>query len=240
MSRDNDSTYHVEGDLTIADKTALLAVMKLCRPLLEAATGRRMVIISLLPRYVKEGCCGEHEHMPNRRKVDFYQKLKQELAACTKNMKDFLFNTGLRYGRVMDPMRNLRGMSTDEIWGQDPVHPKDKVYALLADGVLDVEKTCGNRQEKWKMQDQDRDNGSGGKGERTVRGRSENRGQSSQYDSGASRYSGSADSIGERRGGGGRWISKGGRGWGGGKRGGRGERGGRGGRGGLYSHRGWY
>ena len=139
---------------------------------------------------------------PNRREVDFYQKLKQELAACTKNMKDFLFNTGLRYGRVMDPMRNLRGMSTDEIWGQDPVHPKDKVYALL--------------------------------------GRSENRGQSSQYDSGASRYSGSADSIGERRGGGGRWISKGGRGWGGGKRGGRGERGGRGGRGGLYSHRGWY
>ena len=236
--RDNDGNYHVEGDLTIADKTALLAVMKLCGPLWEAATGRHMVIISPLPSYVKEGCCVEHEHMPNRREVDFYQKLKQELAACSKNMKDFLFNAGLRYGRVMDPMRNLRGMSADEIWGRDPV--QDEIYALLADGVLDVEKTCGNRQEKWKMQDQDRDNGSGGQGERTVRGRSENRGQSSQYDSGASRYSGSADSIGERRGGGGRWISKGGRGWGGGRRGGRGKRGGRGGRGGLYSQCGWY
>ena len=151
-----------------------------------------MVVISPLPRYVKEGCCGEHEHMPNRREVDFYQKLKQELAACSKNMKDFLFNASLRYGRVMDPMRNLRGMSADEIWGRDPVHPKDEDYALLADGVLDVEKTCGNKQEKRKMQDQDWDNGNGNRGERTVRGRRENRGQSGWYDSAASRYSGPA------------------------------------------------
>ena len=237
-SRDNDGLYHIEDDLTIADKTALLAVMKLCGPLWEVATGRHMVVISPLPRYVKEGCCGEPEHMPNRREIDFYQKQKQELAACSKSMKDFLFNAGLRNGRVMDPMRNLRGMSADEIWGRDPVHPKDEIYALLADGVLDVEKTCGNKQEKRKMQDRDWDSGSGDRVERTVRGRREDRGPGGQHDSAASRYSRPAGGTGEGRGGGGRWASRGGRGWGGGERGGRCERGGRGSRGGRYSHRG--
>ena len=68
-------------------------------------------------------------------------------------MKDNLFNAGLRYGRVMDPMRNLRGMAAVEIWGRDPIHPKEEIYTLLAEGVLDVEKTCGNRQEKRKTAD---------------------------------------------------------------------------------------
>ena len=151
-----------------------------------------------------------------------------------------VFNAGLRNGRVMDPMRNLRGMSADEIWGRDPVHPKDEIYALLADGVLDVEKTCGNKQEKRKMQDRDWDSGSGDRVERTVRGRREDRGPGGQHDSAASRYSRPAGGTGEGRGGGGRWASRGGRGWGGGERAGCGERGGRGGRGSRYSHRGWY
>ena len=80
-ARDNDGKYHVEGNLTVADKAALVAVMKLCGPLWEAAAGKHMVILSPLPRYVKEGCCGEYDHMPNRREADFYQTLKVELAA---------------------------------------------------------------------------------------------------------------------------------------------------------------
>ena len=71
-SSDNNGKYHVEGDLTVAVKSSLLAVMRLCGPLWEAATGKHMVILSPLPCYVKEGCCGDQEHMPNRREADFY------------------------------------------------------------------------------------------------------------------------------------------------------------------------
>ena len=241
-ARDNDGKYHVEGNLTVADKAALVAVMKLCGPLWEAAAGKHMVILSPLPRYVKEGCCGEYDHMPNRREADFYQTLKLELAACSKHLKDYLFNAGLRYGRVMDPMRNLRGLVVDEIWGRDPIHPKEEIYSLLADGIMDVEKTCGNRQQKRKASDWVRD-GSGNDGrERHARGGNESRGQGSRHGASSHHVSGPSDNSGSRgkSGGEGRWVPRGGRGWGGGDRGGRGERGGHGGRGGRYPYRGKY
>ena len=171
-----------------------------------------------------------------------YQMLKLELATCTKNMKDYLFNAGLRYGRVMDPMRNLKGLAVDEIWGKDPIHPKEDIYTLLAEGALDVEKTCGNRQEKRKASDLGRDGGLSVGRKSPARGRNDSRGQgswhgaSSQHVAGPSGNSGS----GGRKSGDGRWVPRGGRGWGGGDRGGCSARGGRGGRGSRYQYRGQY
>ena len=51
--RDSDGCYHVEGDLVVADRADQYAVMKLCSPLWDTASGLHMVIVSPLPRYVK-------------------------------------------------------------------------------------------------------------------------------------------------------------------------------------------
>ena len=61
-------------------------------------------------------------------------------------IKDFLFTTGLCNSRLMDPARQLRGLTAAEIWGPDPIHPKKEIYELLADGVIEVERSCGNGQ----------------------------------------------------------------------------------------------
>ena len=74
--------------------------------------------------------------------------MKEDLAACGTVIKDFLFTTDLRNGRLMDPARQLRGLTAAEIWGPDPIHPKKEIYELLADGVIEVERSCGNGQQR--------------------------------------------------------------------------------------------
>ena len=44
---------------------------------------------------------------------------------------------------VMDPQRNIKGLAVAEIWGKDPVHPEEEIYSKIAEGVLEVEQSCG-------------------------------------------------------------------------------------------------
>ena len=76
--------------------------------------------------------------------------MREELTACTSNIKDFLFTSGFRHGRVMDPARCIRGLVAAEIWDSDPIHPRDAIYDLLADDAVTVEKSCGSGQTKRK------------------------------------------------------------------------------------------
>ena len=138
------------GDLALADKDGQYAILKLCEPLWSSASGKHMVIVGPTARFVSAGCCSDNIHVANRRNIEFYPKLKEELAASCNNIKDFLFTSGLRHVRVMDPARSTSGLAAAEIWGSDPIHPKQKVYEMLADGVVAVEKGCGSAKAKRK------------------------------------------------------------------------------------------
>ena len=146
--RTGDGNYHVEGELVVASRESQFAILKMCAPLWEAAKGRHMVVVGPMPRYVTEGCCPDPDHVTNRSRPDFYTKMKDDLVSCGTAIKDFLFTSGLRNGRVMDPGRQLRGLDAAEIWGTDPVHPKREVYDLLANGVIEVERACGSGRSK--------------------------------------------------------------------------------------------
>ena len=146
--RTSDGNYHVEGELVVASRESQFAILKMCTPLWEAAKGRHMVVVGPMPRYVTEGCCPDPDHVTNRTRPDFYTKMKDDLVSCGTAIKDFLFTSGLRNGRVMDPGRQLRGLDATEIWGTDRVHPKREVYGLLANGVINVERACGSGRSK--------------------------------------------------------------------------------------------
>ena len=160
--KDPDGKFHIIGDLAVADKDSQYAILKLCEPLWQAAKGTNMVVVSPMGRFVSAGCCGDPEHVTNRGSEDFFPKLKEELAACSGNIKNYLFTNGLRHGRVMDPARCMRDMSADEIWGSDPIHPREEIYSMIADGVLTVEKTCGSGQKKRKFAQADNTTFQGG------------------------------------------------------------------------------
>ena len=136
----SDGHYHVDRELVVASRESQFAILKICTPLWEAAKGRHMVVVGPMPRYVTKRCCPEPDHVTNRARPEFYAKMKDDLVSCGTAIKDFLFTSGLRNGRVMDPGRQLRGLAAAEIWGTDPVHPKKEVYGLLANGVIEVER----------------------------------------------------------------------------------------------------
>ena len=143
-----DGQYHVDGELVIASRESQYAILKLCTPLWEAAKDHKMVVVGPMPRYVSAGCCPDTDHVTNRNSLGFYQKMKDDLAACGGAIKDFLFTAGLRNGRLMDPARQLRSRAAAEIWGADPIHPKKEIYGLLADGVIEVARSCNGGQQK--------------------------------------------------------------------------------------------
>ena len=140
-----DGSYHLDCELVVASKDNQFAIMKLCGPLWEAAKGKNMVVVGPLPRFITAGCCEDTEHITNRTSPDFYNKMRMDLTAGFSTIKDFLFTSGLRHGRVMDPGRQLCRLTAAEIWGSDPVHPKKEVYLKLADGVMEVDQHCGSR-----------------------------------------------------------------------------------------------
>ena len=148
-----DGIYHVEGDLVVADKAAQLAILNMCKPLWDLAEDMKLVILGPLPRYVLAGCCSAQGHVQNRSSANFYPKLRQELATVNASIKDYLFTSGRRNGRAMDPLRNLQGLSPGDIWGSDPIHPKKDIYSRLADGVRDVERSCGPGHRKRSAED---------------------------------------------------------------------------------------
>ena len=138
----------MDGELVIASRESQFAILKLCAPLWEVAKDYKMVVVGPMPRYVTAGCCPETDHVTNRNDLGFYQKMKDDLVACGGAIKDFLFTSGHRNGRLMDPARQLRSLAAAESWGADPIHPKKEIYGLLADGVIEVERSCNGGQQK--------------------------------------------------------------------------------------------
>jgi hypothetical protein len=131
--RDNAGKYHIDGELVISSKSVLHANLTALKPLLEKAKGRGGVLMSPLPRYVKNGCCSNPDHMPGRESQSFMDRMTSELREIASSLRNFLFTTSMRYIRVLDPSTALRAMSTDQIWRDgDPVHPSDDAYAAIA------------------------------------------------------------------------------------------------------------
>jgi hypothetical protein len=91
--------------------------------------------------------------MPNRRLPGFEQQLTEDLKATAGNFKDFLFTHGFKNGKVVDPLINLRSMQNNEIWGKDPVHPKEAAYDKIVEGVLRVASTLEEAGKKRRRTD---------------------------------------------------------------------------------------
>jgi hypothetical protein len=64
------------------------------------------------------------------------EALKEALEANKRLTKAFLFVSNIRFIKVADPNVDLRGLSNEETWGADPIHPKKEIYLRVARGVM--------------------------------------------------------------------------------------------------------
>ena len=111
---------------------------------------KMLSLVKIHDSKMTRGCCRDSDHVGNRKRPDFYVKMREQLVSCSNNIKDYLFTSGQRNGRVMDPAKSIRGLAAAEIWGEDPIHPREEIYDLLAEGIRQVEKSCGSGSSKRK------------------------------------------------------------------------------------------
>jgi lysophospholipase L1-like esterase len=133
--KDRDGNYHMVGDVIVSSKSAQHALFNLLLPLVESAGGKPCILCSPMPRYVTAGCCDDPSHVPNRRLRTYEQQLGGDLKETAEHFRDFLFTSGHKLVKVLEPAVSWRGKETSYIWGADPVHPNEKAYDLMADGV---------------------------------------------------------------------------------------------------------
>jgi hypothetical protein len=70
---------------------------------------------------------------------EFKKKMQNDLGTMKRNLKDFIFREGNRGMRLFDPNMDLRGMEEDNIWGDDPVHPRSETYMKIAKGIVSID-----------------------------------------------------------------------------------------------------
>jgi hypothetical protein len=145
-----DNIFHLGGDLVVAGKERQMEILNKMLPIMEIARDLPVVFIAPMARYFKSGCCEERSHISNRFQRTFRDEISRQLADLTKNIKNFMFMNNLRNMTVLDPAVDMRGLSEDEIWEEDPVHPRESFYNILARSVVVA---AGHRTKKRTAED---------------------------------------------------------------------------------------
>ena len=135
----------MEGELSFAPKELQYSIFCTAKPLLEVAGGRRLILLTPLPRYLLSSCCSNPDHVSNM-KEDSYRK-DQELAVfeCKKNVKDFCFRHGIRNVRVSSPWTAVKEIG-DDVWF-DSVHLTKEGYTATAELLLRVASELASKPE---------------------------------------------------------------------------------------------
>jgi hypothetical protein len=74
--------------------------------------------------------------MANRSQLGFEQQLLKDLTDTAENFKNFMFTSGYKNMKVLDPCISIRNMQEEELWETDPVHPKMAAYHRIADSAV--------------------------------------------------------------------------------------------------------
>ena len=135
VREESGGKYHVHGELTFAPKELQYSMFCDIKPIIELAGSHQKIIISPLPRYLNDRCCGDSDHVSNLEE-DGYSRNLESVLSCRRNLKDFAFRLGIRNLRVACPWSQLRNATTN-IWA-DPVHMNADGFSLLAKLTLTI------------------------------------------------------------------------------------------------------
>ena len=118
----------MEGDSVFEPKELQYSIFNQAKPLLVEAGDLKKILISPIPRYPKESCCRNPEHVPNLKEDSYGTNLEDAVLASRRNLNDFAFRQGIRNIRVLGPWSNLRKLGTT-VWEDDPA-----MYCMIRSG----------------------------------------------------------------------------------------------------------
>jgi hypothetical protein len=143
--RDQSGTYHIDGQLVVADKAAVKGLLGLLTPLLKLLGNSRKLFLTPLARYWVGPCCDNDAHHVNYRTQSYLPRLGDAIRALRDNIRDGLFTRRVPNFRVLCPNRmvgvgHMRSEPSDEeaalsaaLWGTDPVHPTAAAYRKMGE-----------------------------------------------------------------------------------------------------------
>ena len=131
--------YHVQGELVFAPKELQYSIFTTVKPIFDEASSHHQILISPLPRYLRDRCCSDLDHVANLEEDDYATNLEESLQTCRRNLKDFAFRQGIRNMRVICPWTSLKKM-TINLWPVDPVHMCQEGFSAMAELVLSTAK----------------------------------------------------------------------------------------------------
>ncbi len=94
-----------------------------------------MILLIPLPRYLSEKCCSDPSHITNKDNSCYEQTMREAKAmAEMKRLKNVIFFNPMEpLGLINDDFDEDRIL---QLWGADPVHPKEEAYALITEHLL--------------------------------------------------------------------------------------------------------
>jgi len=150
-------SFHLDGELVVSPREMFSHTLKTCEPLFKLADkAASALLISPMPRYWLQPCCGDPDHAPNRKDDGFEDDLFTGLEGLRRHCKDYLFLHRHRNVSVLNSSLMLTDVATNsaastanlealrDLWGGDPVHPSRSCYTNMAKKIMERTEASAN------------------------------------------------------------------------------------------------
>jgi hypothetical protein len=143
-----DGKFHMMGEVLLCPKETQQEHFESMKPLLEMFEKKIVLIVTPMPRYVTSGCCGDINHVSNREQPSYKARMLGSLEDLRLNLKDYLFISGKRLVKIVDPAYDMRGLADSELWMEDdPIHPREIFYVRMAESVIKLRQRAQEKNE---------------------------------------------------------------------------------------------
>jgi hypothetical protein len=145
-----DHKYHVVGDVAIAPFSILTRTLAQIDRILDICKGRKVFVLSPVPRYILKTCCDDTSHCANVCAGDTAaavatKKLLRDLAELNAQFSNKFSKGGTSFVATGDLLTGKQGCSKNELmqamlscWSTDQVHGDKLAYSKIAMGLLEV------------------------------------------------------------------------------------------------------
>jgi len=134
-----DGRFHILGEVNLAGVEVVKDMVSESLPILRALGNTPVIVVTPMMRYMTNTCCVERTHCTNFYKEDYVDTIQRGLSAINRQIRGLLHNKGFKNVRTASVngfwKKGERGQG--ELWGDDPVHPTQTAYRLIAEGLAE-------------------------------------------------------------------------------------------------------
>jgi hypothetical protein len=68
----------------------------------------------------------------------YLEDMRIQLDGLRRHLREFLYTSGRKNIKIYDPNHDLKDFTTEQIWGDDPIHPRREVTGKMADSLISM------------------------------------------------------------------------------------------------------